>query len=60
MAGSIRACAGAPVFVKGGVRRFFEAWPPLTLLALAWIALMVIVAFGADFLAPYPDRKSVV
>ncbi len=39
--------------VKGAVRRFFEAWPPLTLLALAWIALMVIVAFGADFLAPY-------
>jgi peptide/nickel transport system permease protein len=36
-----------------GVRRFFEAWPPLTLLALAWIASMVIVAFGADFLAPY-------
>ena len=39
--------------VKAGVRRFFEAWPPLTLLALAWIALMVVVAFGADFLAPY-------
>src|SRR6478752_7846462 len=50
MAGSIRACGGeGPV----AVRRFFEAWPPLTLLALAWIASMVIVAFGADFLAPY-------
>jgi peptide/nickel transport system permease protein len=35
------------------VRRFFEAWPPLALLALAWIAAMVIVAFGADLLAPY-------
>ena len=35
------------------IRRFFEAWPPLTLLALAWIATMVIVAFGADLLAPY-------
>ena len=33
--------------------RFFEAWPPLTLAALAWVGLMVIVAFGADFLAPY-------
>ena len=50
MAGSIRACGGeGPV----AVRRFFEAWPPLTLVALAWIASMVIVAFGADFLAPY-------
>src|SRR6516162_4883671 len=51
MAGSIRACAGAPLM---DARRFFEAWPPLTLLALAWIALMVIVALGADLLAPYP------
>ena len=33
--------------------RFFEAWPPLTLLALAWIAIMVVVAAGADLLAPY-------
>ena len=49
MAGSIRACAGEAV----RVRRFFEAWPPLTLLALGWIALMVIVALGADFFAPY-------
>src|SRR5215475_12865351 len=54
MAGSIRGCAGeARVLVKGAVSRFFEAWPPLTLLALAWIATMVIVAIGADLLAPY-------
>lgn len=33
--------------------RFVEAWPPLTLAALAWIALMVVVAFGADLLVPY-------
>jgi peptide/nickel transport system permease protein len=33
--------------------RFLEAWSPLTLLALGWIALMVVVAAGADFLAPY-------
>jgi peptide/nickel transport system permease protein len=38
---------------RGGVARFFEAWPPLTLLALGWIALMVVIALGADFLAPY-------
>ena len=37
----------------GKVARFFEAWPPLTLVALAWIATMVIVAFGADLFAPY-------
>ena len=33
--------------------RFFEAWPPLTLLAMAWVALMLVVALGADWLAPY-------
>jgi peptide/nickel transport system permease protein len=38
---------------RGAISRFFEAWPPLTLLALAWIALMVVVALGANFLAPY-------
>ena len=37
----------------GKAARFFEAWPPLTLIALAWFAAMVIVAFGADLLAPY-------
>jgi peptide/nickel transport system permease protein len=38
---------------RSAVSRFFEAWPPLTLLALAWIALMVVTALGADVLAPY-------
>ena len=38
---------------RSALERFFTAWPPLTLAALAWIALMVVVAFGADFLAPY-------
>ncbi|MFC3676262.1 ABC transporter permease [Ferrovibrio xuzhouensis] len=33
--------------------RFFTAWPPATLAALAWIGLMLVVAFGADWLAPY-------
>ena len=40
-------------FSRSSVSRFFEAWPPLTLIALGWIALMVVVALGADFLAPY-------
>jgi peptide/nickel transport system permease protein len=35
------------------IRRFFEAWPPLTLLGLTWIATMVVVAAGADLFAPY-------
>ncbi len=39
------------------VARFFTAWPPLTLMALAWIALMIVVAAGADVLAPYPFTK---
>jgi len=33
--------------------RFLEAWPLLTLAALAWVALMLAVAFGADWLVPY-------
>ncbi len=33
--------------------RFLEAWPPLTLVALAWVALMLVVALGADFLSPF-------
>jgi peptide/nickel transport system permease protein len=40
-------------FSRGTVSRFFEAWPTLTIVALAWIGLMVVVALGADFLAPY-------
>src|SRR5580698_3151905 len=64
MAGSIRACARvrddwpAMSVVSNPLQRsrrsrFLEAWPLLTLAALAWIALMLVVAFGADWLAPY-------
>ena len=45
--------APADSLPRGSVSRFFEAWPPLTLAALAWIALMVVVALGADVFAPY-------
>jgi len=33
--------------------RFFETWPPLVLLALAWIVLMLVTSILADVLAPY-------
>ena len=42
----------APIQRSRGAR-FFEAWPPIVLVALTWIALMLVVAFGADWLAPY-------
>src|SRR6266404_5349860 len=64
MAGSIRACARGPddgsdmTVLRDPIQRsqgarFLEAWPLLTLSALAWVALMLAVAFGADWLAPY-------
>jgi peptide/nickel transport system permease protein len=40
-------------FERGRLARFFEAWPPITLLAIAWLAMMVGVALGASWLAPY-------
>jgi peptide/nickel transport system permease protein len=33
--------------------RFFEAWPPIALLAMVWVILMLVAALGADWLAPY-------
>lgn len=35
------------------VARFFETWPPSVLLALVWIAAMLVIALGADLIAPY-------
>jgi len=49
--------ASTPIQRSRGAR-FFEAWPPLTLAALAWIALMLVVALGADWLAPYSFSAS--
>ncbi len=34
-------------------RRLLAAWPPTVMIASAWLALMVVTAFGADWLAPY-------
>lgn len=35
------------------LKRFLKAWPPGVLLALLWIAAMLVLALGADHLAPY-------
>lgn len=35
------------------LKRFLKAWPPGVLLALLWIAAMLVLAAGADHLAPY-------
>lgn len=37
----------------GPIRRFLSAYPPVVLLALFWIAAMVLVALFADVLRPY-------
>lgn len=39
--------AGSPL------RRFFRAWPPLILFAIAWLVVMLCIAFFAGALAPY-------
>lgn len=45
---------GGSVFTaKGRARAFFEAWPPLVLLAFAWVALMLLLVAFAPLLAPY-------
>jgi peptide/nickel transport system permease protein len=38
---------------SGRLMRFLETWPPLVLLALAWIVLMLVTSILADVLAPY-------
>ncbi len=49
-----RAAASGSVFTaKSRLTAFFEAWPPLVLAALAWIALIVFVVAFARFIAPY-------
>ena len=43
---------GEPI-ARSPLARFFENWPPSVLLALGWVALMLVVAIGADHIAPY-------
>jgi peptide/nickel transport system permease protein len=38
---------------RGRLRRFLEAYPPIVLAGIAWIAAMLLVALLADLLAPY-------
>jgi peptide/nickel transport system permease protein len=38
---------------RGPVARFFHAYPPFVLFAIAWLAAMLFVAIFADLLAPY-------
>lgn len=52
---SITAQVQAPVLARSRSRlaAFLKAWPPLVLLSLAWLLLMIVVAFLADWLMPY-------
>lgn len=43
---------------RSAIRRFFNDWPPTVLLALAWMAVMLIIALFVNYLAPY-DFKTV-
>jgi peptide/nickel transport system permease protein len=45
--------AARPAAPRSGRARFFQAWPPVVLVALAWLAVMLAVAVAADGLAPY-------
>ncbi len=38
---------------RGRLRRFLEAYPPIVLAGIVWIAAMLLVALCADLLAPY-------
>lgn len=38
---------------RSAVRRFFDAWPPMVLMAIAWLSLMLIIALAADYIRPY-------
>ena len=45
--------SGSVFTAKAGARAFFEAWPPMVLIALAWIALCLVVVAFAPRIAPY-------
>jgi peptide/nickel transport system permease protein len=38
---------------KGRLQAFLQAWPPFVILALAWLALMILIAIFAPLVAPY-------
>lgn len=46
--------ASGSVFTsKSRLRAFFEAWPPLVLIALFWVGVIAVVVVGAKWIAPY-------
>ena len=45
--------AAPELLPRGTLARFLVSWPPLTLVALLWIGAMIVIAAGADLLAPY-------
>ncbi len=45
--------AALPVPRLRAVARWLTGWPPMIVLSIAWLALMIVIALGADFLAPY-------
>lgn len=49
---------GSVILHKTAWRAFFERFPPLVLLAMAWVLGMIAIALLADVLAPY-DFKAV-
>jgi ABC-type antimicrobial peptide transport system permease subunit len=46
--------ASGSVFTsKSRLRAFFEAWPPLVLIALFWVGVIAVVVVGAKWITPY-------
>jgi peptide/nickel transport system permease protein len=46
--------ASGSVFTsKSRLGAFFEAWPPLVLIALFWVGVIAVVVVGAKWIAPY-------
>ena len=44
---------GSVIEQKGQLTAFFQAWPPAVILAIAWLALMALIAIFAPLLTPY-------
>lgn len=45
--------SGSVFTSKSRLRSFFEAWPPLVLIALFWVGVIAVVVVGAKWIAPY-------
>ncbi len=38
---------------RSALRRLFDAWPPMVIVAIAWLVLMLAIALAADWIRPY-------